>query len=163
MLRKRRSQVHLHEEAQAAFRSKDHRQLVRATHASSKRLARPTKLSMRSFWTCAKRMIRSGGWAIRQVAREGVDGSYGGSCRDLASHLTSQGERGPVRSFSLECGSRPRGPPSTLLFDIFIDDLVAGLHDTCSEHGICMGQTDVASLLYADDANAILHPNGLQS
>jgi hypothetical protein len=35
------------------------------------------------------------------------------------------------------------------LFDIFIDDLVAGLHDTCSEHGICMGQTDVASLLYA--------------
>jgi hypothetical protein len=22
----------------------------------------------------------------------------------------------------------------------------------CSEHGICMGQTDVASLLYADDA-----------
>jgi hypothetical protein len=46
------------------------------------------------------------------------------------------------------------------LFDIFIDDLVAGLHDTCSEHGICMGQTDVASLLYADDAN-ILHPNGL--
>jgi hypothetical protein len=26
-----------------------------------KRLARPTKLSMRSFWTCAKRMIRSGG------------------------------------------------------------------------------------------------------
>jgi hypothetical protein len=39
------------------------------------------------------------------------------------------------------------------LFDIFIDDLVAGLHDTCSEHG--MGQTDVASLLYADDANAL--------
>jgi hypothetical protein len=39
------------------------------------------------------------------------------------------------------------------LFDIFIDDL-AGLHDTCSEHGICMGQTDV-SLLYADDANAL--------
>jgi hypothetical protein len=49
------------------------------------------------------------------------------------------------------------------LFDIFIDDPVAGLHDTCSEHGICIGQTDVASLLYADDANAlILHPNGLQ-
>jgi hypothetical protein len=57
--------------------------------------------------------------------------------------------------------SAVEGPP-TLLFDIFIDDLVAGLHDTCSEHGICM-QTDVASLLYADDANAILHPNGLQS
>jgi hypothetical protein len=37
------------------------------------------------------------------------------------------------------------------LFDIFIDDLVAGLHDTCSEHGICMGQTD-SKLLYADDA-----------
>jgi hypothetical protein len=39
------------------------------------------------------------------------------------------------------------------LFDIFIDDLVAGLHDTCSEHGIC--GDDVASLLYADDANAL--------
>jgi hypothetical protein len=47
-----------------------------------------------------------------------------------------------------------QGTPLSLLFDIFIDDLVAGLHDTCSEHGICMGQTDVA-LLYADDANAL--------
>jgi hypothetical protein len=47
------------------------------------------------------------------------------------------------------------------LFDIFIDDLVAGLHDTCSEHGICMGQTDVASLLYADDANAYPSPQWL--
>jgi hypothetical protein len=55
-----------------------------------------------------------------------------------------------------------QGTP-TLLFDIFIDDLVAGLHDTCSEHGICMGQTDVASLLYADDECTFLHPNGLQS
>jgi hypothetical protein len=39
------------------------------------------------------------------------------------------------------------------LFDI-IDDLWLDC-DTCSEHGICMGQTDVASLLYADDANAL--------
>jgi hypothetical protein len=85
-----------------------------------------------------------------------VDGKLWRVLRDLAVKSTSsQGERGPVRSFSLECGSRPRGPLSTLLFDIFIDDLVAGLHDTCSEHGICMGQTDVASLLYADDANAL--------
>jgi hypothetical protein len=41
---------------------------------------RPTKLSMRSFWTCAKRMIRSEGWAIRQVARKVWMESYGGSC-----------------------------------------------------------------------------------
>jgi hypothetical protein len=41
------------------------------------------------------------------------------------------------------------------LFDIFIDD--PGLHDTCSEHGICMGQTDVASC-YTDDERTILHP-----
>jgi hypothetical protein len=47
------------------------------------------------------------------------------------------------------------------LFDIFIDDLVAGLHDTCSEHGICMGQTDSNKLLYADDANAYPSPQWL--
>jgi hypothetical protein len=64
-------------------------------------------------------------------------------------------------AFPLSAGVA-KGPLSTLLFDIFIDDLVAGLHDTCSEHGICMGQTDVASLLYADECT-ILHPNGLQS
>jgi hypothetical protein len=47
--------------------------------------------------------------------------SYGGSC-DLAIKSTSQvSERGPVRSFSLECGSKGE---LTLLFDIFIDDLV---------------------------------------
>jgi hypothetical protein len=98
---------------------------------------------MRSFWTCAKRMIRSGGWAIRKLLER--CGKLWRVLRDLAVKSTSQvGERGPVRSFSLECGSRP-GPLSTLLFDIFIDDLVAGLHDTCSEHGICMGQTDVAT------------------
>jgi hypothetical protein len=50
MLRKRmESQVHLHE-AQAAFRSKDPAQTTcSCSRASSKRLARPTKLSMRSF------------------------------------------------------------------------------------------------------------------
>jgi hypothetical protein len=46
------------------------------------------------------------------------------------------------------------------LFDIFIDDLVAGLHDTCSEHGICMGQTDVAAVVICGCECTILHPNG---
>jgi hypothetical protein len=54
-----------------------------------KRLARPTKLSMRSFWTCAKRMIRSGGMGY-QVAREGVDGKLWRVLRDLAIKSTSQ-------------------------------------------------------------------------
>jgi hypothetical protein len=79
MLRKRmESQVHLHE-AQAAFKRSCTDNLFVLTRIL-KRLARPTKLSMRSFWTCAKRMIRSGGWAIRQVARKVWMESYGGSC-----------------------------------------------------------------------------------
>jgi hypothetical protein len=59
----------------------------------------------------------------RDIRQKGVDGKLWRVLRDLAEPLTSQGERGPSEAFP-ECG-RPRGPPSTLLFDIFIDDLVA--------------------------------------
>jgi hypothetical protein len=59
MLRKRRSQVHLHE-AQAAFRSK------RSCTDNLFVLAHPQEAgkankTVYAFWTCAKRMIRSGG------------------------------------------------------------------------------------------------------
>jgi hypothetical protein len=59
--------------------------------------------------------------------------------RDLAIKSTSQVRvNGDLsEAFPLSAGVG-QGPLSTLLFDIFIDDLVAGLHDTCSEHGICM-------------------------
>jgi hypothetical protein len=40
------------------------------------------------------------------------------------------------------------------LFDIFIDDLVAGMIRALSMAS-AWGETDVASLLYADDANAL--------
>jgi hypothetical protein len=73
MLRKRMSPVHLHE-AQAAFRSKRSCTDNLFVLTSSKRLARPTKLSMRSFWTCAKRMIRSGGMGYPPLLEKGVDG-----------------------------------------------------------------------------------------
>jgi hypothetical protein len=98
-------------------------------------LARPTKLSMRSFWTC--RMIRSED-GLSAVKEKG--GKLWRVLRDPAVKSTSQsGERGPVRSFSLECGSRPRGPPSRRC-SISLS-MTSWLHDTCSEHGICMGQT----------------------
>jgi hypothetical protein len=58
------------------------------SRASSKRLARPTKLSMRSFWTCAKRMIRSGGMGY--PLEKGVDGKLWRVLRDLAIKSTSQ-------------------------------------------------------------------------
>jgi hypothetical protein len=80
MLRKRmESQVHLHE-AQAAFRSKDPAQTTCSCSRILKRLARPTKLSMRSFWTCAKRMIRSGGMGSAKLLEKVWMESYGGSC-----------------------------------------------------------------------------------
>jgi hypothetical protein len=118
-----------------------------------KRLARPTKLSMRSFWTCkAYDTVWRDGLSAKLL--RGVDGKLWRVLRDLAIKSTSQVRvKGTCQAFPLS-GVRPRGL-STLLFDIFIDDLVAGLHDTCSEHGICMGQTDASNLLYADDANAL--------
>jgi hypothetical protein len=74
------SQVHLHE-AQAAFRSKRSctDNLFVLTRIL-KRLARPTKLSMRSFWTCAKRMIRSLEDGLSAKLLEVWMESYGGSC-----------------------------------------------------------------------------------
>jgi hypothetical protein len=90
MLRKRiRSQVHLHE-AQAAFRSKDPAQTTcSCSRASSKRLARPTKLSMRSFWTCkAYDTVWRDGLSAKLLERCGWKVMAG--CRDLAIKSTSQ-------------------------------------------------------------------------
>jgi hypothetical protein len=72
--------------------------------------------------------------------------------RDLAVKSTRKSvERGPVRSVSLEW--RAKGP---LIYAavryLFIDDLVAGLHDTCSEVFVI---SRPVSLLYADDVNAL--------
>jgi hypothetical protein len=136
-----------------------HRQLVRA-HAHPPRGWQGQQNCMRSFWTCAKRMIRSGGMGY-PVAREGVDGKLWRVLRDLAiTHLTSQGERGPVRSFSLECGGRPRGPLSTLLFDIFMTSWL-----DCMIRALSMASAMAAcsKFVICGRANAILHPNGLQS
>jgi hypothetical protein len=98
-----------------------------------------------------------------KLLEKGVDGKLWRVLRDLAIKSTSQVRvNGDLSEAFPLSGSRPRGPPSTLLFDIFIDDLVAGLYDTCSEHGICMGQTDVFVICGRCECT-ILHPNGLQS
>jgi hypothetical protein len=111
-----------------------------------------------AFFLDVKRMIRSGGWS--QVARKGVDGKLWRVLRDLAIKSTSQVRvNGDLsEAFPLSAGVAKDYLP---VVRYLIDDLVAGLHDTCSEHGICMGQTDVASLLYADDANAYPSPQWL--
>jgi hypothetical protein len=83
--------------------------------------------------------------------------SYGSH---LAVNPPRKSVNGDLSAFPLS--GVARGPLSTLLFDIFIDDLVAGLHDTCSEHGM-HGADRCSKLLYADDECTILHPNGLQS
>jgi hypothetical protein len=81
--------VHLHE-AQA-FRSKRSCTdnlfvLTRILQEAGK----ANKLSMRSFWTCAKRMIRSGGMPSAKLLEKGVDGKLWRVLRDLAIKSTSQ-------------------------------------------------------------------------
>jgi hypothetical protein len=64
------SQVHLHE-AQAAFRSKRSRTDNLLCSRILQEAGKANKLSMRSFWTCAKRMIRSEGWLSKLLERCG--------------------------------------------------------------------------------------------
>jgi hypothetical protein len=160
MLRKRmESQVHLHE-AQAAFRSKD----PTDNCACSRILQEAGQQNCHAFFlTCAKRMIRSGGMAIRQVARERWMESYG-SCETHIKSTSQVRVNGDLsEAFPLSAGVG-QGDPYLRCCSISLSMTPwLDLHDTCSEHGICMGQTDVASLLYADDECTILHPNGLQS
>jgi hypothetical protein len=88
MLRKRESQVHLHE-AQAAFRAKIlHRQLVRA-HAHPQEAGKANK-TVYAFFLDVRKAYGLEGWAVRQVAREGVDGKLWRVLRDLAVKSTSQ-------------------------------------------------------------------------
>jgi exonuclease III len=168
MVRKRlESQVHLHE-AQAAFRSK--RSCTDNLFVLSRILQEAGKANktVYAFFLDVRKAYdtvwRDG--LSYKLLEKGVDGKLWRVLRDLAVKSTSQVRvNGDLsEAFPLSVGVGQGDPLSTLLFDIFIDDLVAGLHDTCSEHGICMGQTDVASLLYADDANALsFTPSGLQS
>jgi hypothetical protein len=67
--------VHLHE-AQAAFRSKDPNLFVLTRILQEAGKANKTVYAF--FLTCAKRMIRSEGWAIRKLLEKGVE--VMGSC-----------------------------------------------------------------------------------
>jgi exonuclease III len=168
MLRKRlESQVQLHE-AQAAFRTK--RSCTDNLFVLTRILQEAGKAnkSVYAFFLDVRKAYdtvwRDG--LSAKLLDKGVDGKLWRVLRDLSSKSTSQvrvnGELS--EAFPLSVGVGQGDPLSTLLFDIFIDDLVAGMHDTCSEHGIRMGQTDIASLLYADDANALsFTPDGLQA
>jgi len=168
MLRKRlESHVQLHE-AQAAFRSK--RSCTDNLFVLTRILQEAGKAnkSVYAFFLDVRKAYdtvwRDG--LSAKLLDKGVDGKLWRVLRDLSSKSTSQVRvNGDLsEAFPLSVGVGQGDPLSTLLFDIFIDDLVAGMHDTCSEHGICMGVTKVASLLYADDANALsFTPTGLQT
>ena len=168
MLRKRlESHVPLHE-AQAAFRSK--RSCTDNLFVLARILQEAGKAnkSVYAFFLDVRKAYdtvwRDG--LSAKLLDKGVDGKLWRVLRDLSSKSTSQVRVNGALSeaFPLSVGVGQGDPLSTLLFDIFIDDLVVGMHDTCSEHGICMGDTEVASLLYADDANAFsFTPNGLQT
>jgi hypothetical protein len=67
---------------------------------------------------------------LSQVAREGVDGKLWRVLRDLASNPPQVSEQGTCQKLSLGSAGVTQGVICTLLFDIFIDDLVAELHDT---------------------------------
>jgi hypothetical protein len=70
-----------------------------------------------------------------------VDGKLWRVLRDLAEiHLTSQGDRDLSEAFPLGAGVG-QGDPLSLLFDIFIDDLVDCMIRALSM-ALCMGQTD---------------------
>jgi hypothetical protein len=89
MLRKRmESQVHLHEAQARRSEAKDPAQLVRA-HAHPQEAVGGQQNCHAFFLDVRKRMIQSGGWAVRQVAR-GVDGKLWRVLRDLAVKSTSQ-------------------------------------------------------------------------
>jgi hypothetical protein len=113
------------------------------TTCSCSRASSANKTVYAFFWTRAYDTVWRDGLSAK-LLEKGVDGKLWRVLRDLAVKSTSQVRvNGDLSAFPLSAGVG-QGDPSTLLFDIFID-LVAGLHDTCSEHGICMGQTDVAS------------------
>jgi hypothetical protein len=83
-----------------------------------------------------------------------------GPARPSSNPPRKSGERGPVRSFPLSAGVGG-DPPSTLLFDIL--SMTSWLDCMIRALSISAWETDVASLLYADDANALSFTNGLQS
>jgi hypothetical protein len=83
-------------------------------------------------------MIRSGGWAVRQVARRKVwMESYGGSQTPAVKSTLQVRVNGDLSE------AFPRGvghvdPYLRCCSISCIDDPVAGLYDTCSEYGICI-------------------------
>ena len=67
-------------------------------------------------------------------------------------------------SFPLMVGVGQGDPLSTLLFDIYIDDLLESMHADGGPKGICVAQgVEVRALTYADDLNGLtLDPQDLQ-
>jgi hypothetical protein len=67
--------------------------------------------------------------------------------------------------FPLQVGVGQGDPLSTLLFDIYIDDLLESLHSEGAPEGICISQEDeIRALTFADDVACLNHDaQGLQA
>jgi hypothetical protein len=78
------------------------------------------------------------------------------SCVRVAGELSEQ--------FDIHVGVGQGDPLSTLLFDIFIDDLLLDLHNTQENSGVQIADgLTVCATTYADDVGGISHePQGLQ-
>jgi hypothetical protein len=151
MLRKRMESV---ARGLAAFRSKRSCTDNLFVLAHPQEAARPT--TVYAFFLDVRKAYDTGGWAIRQVA-EGVDEVMAGPARPSCEiHLTSQGEQGPVRSFSLSAGVG-QGDPYLRCCSISLSMTSWLLHDTCSEHGICVERDRCSSCYMRMMRMHILH------
>ena len=67
--------------------------------------------------------------------------------------------------FDIHVGVGQGDPLSTLLFDIFIDDLLVSLHTECGGNGVAMSEfVQIVSLAFADDVTCVSHsPEKLQA
>lgn len=103
-----------------------------------------------------------------KLLKKGVTGRLGRVISRLLSGTQARVRFGDRESsyFPISLGVGQGDPLSTILFDIFIDDLLEELHSRPDEHGIPVNGesvTCISNLTYADDVNALsLSPEGLQ-